>query len=1021
MAEYNFSPEDLEAFQRMMGSAATTGKITVDQLIKLNAALAGTIEKEKARAEAEARQAEKAKNYTSAIQSTMGATQSFGGALTSAERSLSKYGQGLNQLGNAALELGKNFSALGKSAMFGIKAVTMMGEAVLKQTDRISKGFDTIAQVGASAGLTAGQMKAMANEAGLSTYQLETMGRAAAQASEGFVSAGGSVGKGMLNFGKIITNNMQQFRQLGFTLDEVMEMNSTYMKQQANFGVSLNRPLSLLQKTSEAYVKDLVALADLTGQSVKSQQAAMDFAAAQDNFSQEMFNLSLEEQRLRKAGMEKEADAINMRIKNMETFAGGIAGYSNEMKTALLEAVASGGEVTGELQAKLIASGLDPAKYARLLKEGADGARVVAELQKDNAKSVAQYSDVFGKNAAKLGAAGRETNQAFLMDAERRKQASLALNKDTQQQLDESRKGLDAQMKGRDGVMKGVAATEAFERATQQTLDNVVEAFNPFLGDLKTSVMMFTGLFGAVTLASLALEKFAARAGLGGGMPGAEQLPGTATGRAGKLGALGRVGIGLAGTAAVVGGDMLGNAVGGMGGAAISTLGTAGGMAAQGFALGGPLGAAIGGIAGLGLGLFQNRKALTGNTEATQESDELMKKLMEKYDKNTEATNKNTASTVNATQKPAGAQGAPAEPQFNKAELDKLEKVKANLVDARNRARTYDEVQSNQDAINAIDQKIKAQKDLQKKEDELQKEKERKERTEARVKAAESALTTAQNKVEAPAAAPTAAPAAAPTAVAKGKPITAGVIKGVIDAGPGYNVVDTSAGNQRREGARNWRNNNPGNINFGDFAKRMGAVGTDGRFAVFSTLEQGKNAKEQLLFGNTSRYINLSVSDAISRYAPPNENNTNAYIDAVVRTVGDISPSTVMSSLNPGQRKRFLDAITSQEGFREGKVLQARMGGLASGPEGGYPAILHGKEMIAPLKPDSILEKLASTSQSVMQGESSMSISKMESIMRNFTEINNKATSDYIGKLDKVIHILESQHSTQEKLLRVSR
>jgi hypothetical protein len=171
--------------------------------------------------------------------------------------------------------------------------------------------------------------------------------------------------------------------------------------------------------------------------------------------------------------------------------------------------------------------------------------------------------------------------------------------------------------------------------------------------------------------------------------------------------------------------------------------------------------------------------------------------------------------------------------------------------------------------------------------------------------------------------------------VAAGAPVTPKPIKAVAQVGPGFTTVTTTDNDkQRREGVRNWRNNNPGNIEYGDFAKSFGAVGADPRFAVFPTLESGMKAKEELLFGNRSRYAGLSVTDALNRYAPPTENNTAAYIKSVTEAVG-VTPDTILSKLNSAQKQSFLDAVTKVEGFKTGKVVQAATGGIVrANPEG---------------------------------------------------------------------------------------
>jgi hypothetical protein len=142
----------------------------------------------------------------------------------------------------------------------------------------------------------------------------------------------------------------------------------------------------------------------------------------------------------------------------------------------------------------------------------------------------------------------------------------------------------------------------------------------------------------------------------------------------------------------------------------------------------------------------------------------------------------------------------------------------------------------------------------------------------------------------------------------------------VAEAGQGYTTIITADGRtQRRQGSRAWRNNNPGNIEFGAFAQRHGAIGTDGRFAVFPTYQAGRDAKEALLF-ETNSYRNGTLAEAITRYAPPSDNNdTAAYITAVSAAIG-VNPNTPLASLTPQQRQTMLDAMEQVEGFTPGSV-----------------------------------------------------------------------------------------------------
>jgi hypothetical protein len=80
-------------------------------------------------------------------------------------------------------------------------------------------------------------------------------------------------------------------------------------------------------------------------------------------------------------------------------------------------------------------------------------------------------------------------------------------------------------------------------------------------------------------------------------------------------------------------------------------------------------------------------------------------------------------------------------------------------------------------------------------------------------------------------------------------------------------------------GSRPNRNNNPLDLEYGEFAKAHGASGTDGRFAIFPDVSTGYAAGKALLCGPD--YDNLSVAGAIYKFAPPVENNTQAYLNDV--------------------------------------------------------------------------------------------------------------------------------------------
>jgi hypothetical protein len=65
-------------------------------------------------------------------------------------------------------------------------------------------------------------------------------------------------------------------------------------------------------------------------------------------------------------------------------------------------------------------------------------------------------------------------------------------------------------------------------------------------------------------------------------------------------------------------------------------------------------------------------------------------------------------------------------------------------------------------------------------------------------------------------------------------------------------------------GSLAWRNNNPGNMEYSDFTRNNGTIGTDGRFAIFPNENIGWNAMVNLLL--QPRYQKLTIDSAIRRY-----------------------------------------------------------------------------------------------------------------------------------------------------------
>lgn len=90
------------------------------------------------------------------------------------------------------------------------------------------------------------------------------------------------------------------------------------------------------------------------------------------------------------------------------------------------------------------------------------------------------------------------------------------------------------------------------------------------------------------------------------------------------------------------------------------------------------------------------------------------------------------------------------------------------------------------------------------------------------------------------------------------------------------------------EPVRGIRNNNPGNIRWGD--EWEGLVSetqrTDESFCQFTSPEYGIRAMIIILRKYNRQYGLRTVSEIINRWAPPVENDTDSYVNSVAKHIG---------------------------------------------------------------------------------------------------------------------------------------
>ncbi|KLU14191.1 MULTISPECIES: structural protein [Xenorhabdus] len=104
--------------------------------------------------------------------------------------------------------------------------------------------------------------------------------------------------------------------------------------------------------------------------------------------------------------------------------------------------------------------------------------------------------------------------------------------------------------------------------------------------------------------------------------------------------------------------------------------------------------------------------------------------------------------------------------------------------------------------------------------------------------------------------------------------------------------------------SRGIRNNNPGNIRHGDNWQGLRKTQTDNAFCQFIAPEWGIRAMLKILRTYERKYGDRTIRQFISRWAPETENDTEAYIAYVSRSVGidsragiDVNNKSIMTAL----------------------------------------------------------------------------------------------------------------------------
>ena len=113
---------------------------------------------------------------------------------------------------------------------------------------------------------------------------------------------------------------------------------------------------------------------------------------------------------------------------------------------------------------------------------------------------------------------------------------------------------------------------------------------------------------------------------------------------------------------------------------------------------------------------------------------------------------------------------------------------------------------------------------------------------------------------------------------------------------------------------RGIRNNNPRNIRWGSDWKGLKKDGKqqDPSFCVFETPEYGIRVLAKVLINYKKIHGLNTIRQIVSRYAPPNESQTTAYVQSVAKHPG-VYPDSIIDIEERGVLTVFIKAVIRME------------------------------------------------------------------------------------------------------------
>ena len=346
----------------------------------------GMTEAAKAEAESKAIGDAANKRMEKATNEAIKGVASFGKALTSgAEGGFGKLSGGIEATAQSVATLAEGFGRFGKVVAGLTIATGKLLTAHMKQTDEILAASDNIKKLGFAGDQSSKDIFNMAQNAKTSTTKLaEAMKRT----QGGLITFGDDFGKGAVKFGEMIKVTDQQreaFQRLGITQEDLMGGQADYIALQKASGHSMAGQLKDTKKLNQAsldYVENLVKLGKLTGKDIDQVKQAQ--LAAREAYEEKVLvrKEEIEIAALRKKGLNDAADDLLNQQKRRQEFL--TLGYAVDKEL-------------GAMLAKVIRTEAFDSTTTGLSNVGVEAGKLATDLK--NAKTAEEVKELFNRVA----------------------------------------------------------------------------------------------------------------------------------------------------------------------------------------------------------------------------------------------------------------------------------------------------------------------------------------------------------------------------------------------------------------------------------------------------------------------------------------------------------------------------------------------------------------------------------------------------------------------------------------------